>query len=75
MTQLPARTRTARRGLTLIEIMVALAIMVTIGAAVPTLQGLLGLKQRAAAKELAQTYTWLLDEAAFGTSLFAWSTT
>lgn len=45
--------------------MVALAIMATIGAvAVPTLQGLLGLKQRAAAKELAQTYTWLLDEAA-----------
>lgn len=65
MRPLYARTRTHRRGLTLIEIMVALAIMVTIGAvAVPTLDGLLGLKQRAAAKELTQTYTWLLDEAA-----------
>jgi hypothetical protein len=31
---------------------------------VPAMSGLLDLKQRSAAKELAQTYTWLLDEAA-----------
>ena len=31
---------------------------------IPTLNGLFDLKQRAAAKELVQTYTWLLDEAA-----------
>jgi len=31
---------------------------------IPTLDGLLALKQRSAAKDLAQTYTWLLDEAA-----------
>jgi len=60
-----ARIRQRRQGLTLIEVMVALAIMAAVGAvAVPTLQGVLGLKHRAAAKELAQTYTWLLDEAA-----------
>ena len=57
--------RFARRGLTLIEIMVALAVMITIVAiSIPTLNGLLDLKQRAAVKELGQTYTWLLDEAA-----------
>jgi prepilin-type N-terminal cleavage/methylation domain-containing protein len=57
--------RTSRRGLTLIEILVSLAIMAIIAAiSIPTLDGLLALKQRSAAKELAQTYTWLLDEAA-----------
>lgn len=60
-----ANMRFARRGLTLIEIMVALAVMITIVAiSIPTLNGLLDLKQRAAVKELGQTYTWLLDEAA-----------
>jgi len=60
-----AITRPHRRGLTLIEIMVAMAVMVTLAAiSIPALNGLLDLKQRAAAKELAQTYTWLLDEAA-----------
>ena len=45
--------------------MVAMAVMATIAAlGIPALNGLLDLKQRAAAKELAQTYTWLLDEAA-----------
>lgn len=57
--------RRARRGLTLIEIMVAIALMGVIAAiGVPAINGLLDLKQRAAAKELTQTYTWLLDEAA-----------
>lgn len=60
-----ATTRRVRHGLTLIEIMVAMAVMATIAAlGIPALNGLLDLKQRAAAKELAQTYTWLLDEAA-----------
>ncbi len=54
-----------RRGLTLIEILVVLAMMAVIAAvALPTLAGIMGWNQRAAAKELAQTYTWLLDEAA-----------
>ena len=57
--------RSARRGLTLIEILVALAVMALVAAiSIPTLEGLLALKQRSAAKDLAQTYTWLLDEAA-----------
>jgi prepilin-type N-terminal cleavage/methylation domain-containing protein len=61
----PAKTRRQRHGLTLIEIMVAIALMATIAAiGVPAMSGLLDLKQRSAAKELAQTYTWLLDEAA-----------
>ena len=43
----------------------AIALMATIAAiGVPAMSGLLDLKQRSAAKELAQTYTWLLDEAA-----------
>lgn len=61
----PAKTRRQRHGLTLIEIMVAIALMATVMAiGVPAMSGLLDLKQRSAAKELAQTYTWLLDEAA-----------
>lgn len=61
----PTKTRRQRHGLTLIEIMVAIALMATIAAiGVPAMSGLLDLKQRSAAKELAQTYTWLLDEAA-----------
>lgn len=56
--------RTRRQGLTLIEILVAMAIlMVMVVVAVPSMQGLLDIQQRAAAKELAQTYTWLVDEA------------
>ena len=61
----PTRIRNARRGLTLIEILVALAVMALVAAiSIPTIEGLLALKQRSAAKDLAQTYTWLLDEAA-----------
>ncbi len=53
-----------RRGFTLIEIAVVVAILVVMAVvAVPALSGLLDLQQRAAAKELAQTYTWLVDEA------------
>ena len=56
--------RSARRGLTLIEIMAAIALMsVVMVMAVPTLQGILDLQQRGAAKELAQTWSWLRDEA------------
>lgn len=43
----------------------AFAIMGAIAlVSVPTLNGLFDLKNRAAAKEIVQTYTWLLDEAA-----------
>ncbi|MFO0004188.1 MAG: Tfp pilus assembly protein FimT/FimU, partial [bacterium] len=53
-----------RRGLTLIEVMVAMAIlMAVVAVAIPSLQGVLDLQQRGSAKELAQTYTWLIDEA------------
>ncbi len=56
--------RRARTGMTLIEIMVVMAVLVVIAAvAVPSLAGLLDLQQRAAAKELGQTMTWLVDEA------------
>ena len=44
--------------------MVVIAVMVIVAAvAVPTISGLLDLQQRASVKELAQTYTWLIDEA------------
>ncbi len=56
--------RRSRHGLTLIEILVSMAIlMVMVMVAVPSMQGLMDVQQRAAAKELAQTYTWLVDEA------------
>lgn len=54
-----------RRGLTLVEVMATIAILVVIvGVAIPSMRGLLDLQVRGAAKELAQTYAWLLDEAA-----------
>jgi len=54
----------ARRGMTLIEVMVALAIGVgLLTLAVPTLSGMFQVKQRKAAKKLALTYTMLHDEA------------
>jgi len=54
-----------RRGLTLIEILVACAIMAIVAViGLPAINGIFDLQQRAAAKEIAQTYTWLMDEAA-----------
>ena len=58
-----ARCR-ARSGLTLIEIMVVMAVLGLLAAVgIPAMSGILDLQQQAAAKELAQTYTWLGDEA------------
>jgi prepilin-type N-terminal cleavage/methylation domain-containing protein len=57
--------RRARRGLTLIEIMVVIAIIgIVVGVGVPALSGLLALQQQQAISELGQTYIWLRDEAA-----------
>lgn len=57
--------------MTLIEIMVVIAILGLIAlVAIPTLSGLLDLQQRAAVKELASTYTWLMDEAALRNATF-----
>lgn len=54
----------ARRGLTLVEIAVVMAVMALIAmVGVPAIGGLLDLQQRAAAKEIAETYRWLIDEA------------
>lgn len=45
--------------------MVAMAIMAIMAAiGLPAMSGYLGLQQREAAKEISQTYSWLLDEAA-----------
>ncbi len=53
-----------RAGFTLIEVMVVVAVLVIIAAVgVPSLAGLMDIQQRGAAKELAQTVTWLSDEA------------
>ncbi len=55
---------TRRSGMTLMEIMVAIAIGVTaIGIALPSFRGILGLERSAAAKELASTYRFLREEA------------
>ena len=54
-----------RRGMTLIEILVVVAVLALIvGVSIPSLAGLLDLQRRGAAKELAQTYSALVDEAA-----------
>ena len=53
-----------RRGMTLVEIMVVIAIMAAIlGIGVPSLAGILDVQQRGAARELAQTFRFLQDEA------------
>ncbi len=59
------RARAAgRSGLTLIEIMVVVAIVATLAfLAAPAMDGIFDLQERGAAKELAQTYAWLIDEA------------
>ena len=54
-----------RAGITLIEIMVVMALIVgLLAVAVPTLRGLFDAEQTAAARNLALTYTYLRDEAA-----------
>jgi len=61
----------SQAGLTLIEIVVVMAIMGLIAVvAVPSLRGLLDLQQRSGAKQLASTYTWLIDEAALRNATF-----
>jgi len=53
-----------RRGLTLIEIIVVMAIIVAVTAiGAPTIAGVVGLREQRAATELAQTYIWLINEA------------
>lgn len=60
-----------RRGMTLIEIVVVIAIMGLIAlVSVPAIAGLMDLQQRAGARQLAQTYTWLIDEAALRNATF-----
>lgn len=57
--------RARRRGVTLIEIVVVLAIMaLVLAVAIPGLSGILDLKQRGAARDLASTYRFLVQEAA-----------
>ena len=54
-----------RRGMTLIEIMVVIAVLALVMAVgIPSMAGLLDLQRRGAAKELAQTMGALVDEAA-----------
>lgn len=53
-----------RRGLTLIEIMVVIAVLaLLVAVGVPTLSGVLDLQQQAAAEELGRTYNLLREEA------------
>lgn len=55
----------ARSGMTLLEIMVVIAIMVAVTAiAVPSTYALFDLEQRGAARDLANTYKFLVQEAA-----------
>lgn len=58
-------TRQSRRGMTLVEIMVTIALIaIVVGLAIPGLSAVLDLERRDAARTLAETYRWLLDEAA-----------
>ena len=60
-----------RHGMTLIEIMVVIAIIaIVLGVAVPGVMAILDVQQRDAAKSIAQTYTWLLEEAAMRNATF-----
>ncbi len=59
------RAGRTRSGISLIEIMVVLAIMgVVLGIGVPSLAAIFDLQQRSAARELAMTYSFLINEAA-----------
>ena len=56
--------RVARRGMTLIEVMVTVAILLLIiSVAIPSISGLMALQQRGAVQELATTFAYLRDEA------------
>ena len=53
-----------RRGITLIELMVVMALMGMLAmVGLPSLNALLGVEQQAAVKEMAQTLVWLREEA------------
>ncbi|MFZ5481027.1 MAG: pilus assembly FimT family protein [Myxococcota bacterium] len=55
----------ARRGMTLIEIMVVLAIMaIVVAIGIPSIRAIFDVQQRGAARELALTYKFLAQEAA-----------
>lgn len=55
----------SRAGISLIEVMVVLAIMaVVLGIGIPSLAAIFDLQQRSAARELAMTYSFLINEAA-----------
>ncbi|MFN7143468.1 MAG: Tfp pilus assembly protein FimT/FimU, partial [Myxococcota bacterium] len=57
--------RPRRRAISILEIMVVIAIMaVVLGIGVPSLSAIFDLQQRGAARELAQTYGFLVNEAA-----------
>lgn len=60
-----------RKGLTLIEIMVVMAIIaIVLAVGMPAISGVLALKQQAAITELSKTYVWLIDEAAMRNATF-----
>lgn len=67
----PVGPSRARRAMTLIEIVVVIAVLGLIAlVSMPALNALFDLRQRAAARELAQTYTWLIDEASLRNATF-----
>ncbi len=58
------RSAGARRGMTLVEILVVLAVLaLVLGIAVPSLYAVLGVQQAGAARQLATTLLYLRDEA------------
>ncbi len=60
-----------RRGLTLIEIMVVMAIIaIVLAVGMPAISGVLALQQQSAITELSKTYVWLIDEAAMRNTTF-----